>query len=242
MTDSPSDLEPFPGDWQTALCIAAHPDDLEYGTASAVAAWTRAGKTVTYLLVTSGEAGIDGLDPAECGPLREREERAGAAEVGVDTVEFLGHPDGVVEYGLTLRRDIARVIRHRRPDLVVASNPDPRPAWGGIDYADHRAVGLAAVDATRDAGNRWVFRELIDEGLDPWKVRYTALGASPHATRAVDVTDTIEAGVASLSAHRRYLEGLGEHAPDVDGMLRGFAAMHSARFGGRLCVPFELLG
>ncbi|WP_420119965.1 PIG-L deacetylase family protein [Nakamurella sp.] len=241
MADSLPDLDPFPDDWQTALCIAAHPDDLEYGTAGAVAAWTRAGKTVTYLLVTSGEAGIDGLDPAECGPVREAEELAGAAEVGVDTVEFLGHPDGVVEYGLSLRRDLARAIRRRRPDVVVASNPDPRPAWGGIDYADHRAVGLAAVDATRDAGNRWVFRDLAAEGLDPWKVRYTALAASPRATHAVDVTDTIEASVASLNAHRRYLEGLGEHAPDVDGMLRGFATMHAPRFGGRLAVAFELL-
>ena len=84
--ETPTDLAPFPDDWQTALCIAAHPDDLEYGTSGAVAAWTRAGKTVSYLLVTSGEAGIDGLDPADCGPLREAEERAGAAVVGVDDV------------------------------------------------------------------------------------------------------------------------------------------------------------
>lgn len=240
-TPEPSQLEPFPDDWQTALCIAAHPDDLEYGTAGAVAAWTRAGKTVTYLLVTSGEAGIDGLDPAECGPVREAEERAGAAEVGVSVVEFLGYQDGVVEYGLPLRRDIARVIRRRRPDVVVAGNPDPRPAWGGIDYADHRAVNLAAVDGMRDAGNRWVFRELLDEGLEPWKVRYAALSTSPRASHAVDVTDTIEAAVASLNAHHRYLTGLGEPAPDVDGMLRGFAQFNAPRFGGRPAVTYEIL-
>ena len=222
MTDS---LDQFPDDWSSALCIAAHPDDLEYGTASAVAAWTGAGKSVTYLLVTSGEAGIDDLDPAECGPLREAEERAGAAEVGVDRVEFLGYPDGVVEYGIPLRRDLAMAIRRLRPDLVVASSPDVRPAWGGIDFADHRAVSLAAVDGTRDAGNRWVFRDLADEGLEPWKVRYTALGNSVRATHAVDITDTIERGVASLRAHRRYLEGLGSAAPDPDDMLRGFARM-----------------
>jgi len=241
VTDAAEQLQPFPDDWQTALCIAAHPDDLEYGTAGAVAAWTRAGKTVTYLLVTSGEAGIDGLHPAECGPLREAEERAGAAEVGVEVVEFLGYPDGVVEYGLPLRRDIARVIRHRRPDLVVTGNPDVRPAWGAIDYADHRAVNLAAVDGVRDAGNRWVFRDLLDEGLEPWRVRYTALGMSPRAAHAVDVTDTIEASIASLNAHRRYLAGLGEAAPDVDGMLRGFASMVGQRFGGRLAIAYEVL-
>ena len=235
-------LKPFPDDWSTALCIAAHPDDLEYGTAGAVAAWTAAGKTVTYVLVTSGEAGIDSLDPAECGPLREAEERAGAAEVGVHEVEFLGYQDGVVEYGLPLRRDLARVIRRRRPDLVVMSSPDVRPLWGGVDQADHRAVSLAAVDASRDAGNRWVFRELIEEGLEPWNVTYTALGNSGRPTHAVDVTDSIERSVASLRAHQRYLEGLGESAPDPDEMLRGFAAMSGERFGGKLAVTYELLG
>lgn len=234
-------LEPFPDDWSSALCIAAHPDDLEYGTASAVAAWTQAGKTVSYVLVTSGEAGIDSIDPAECGPLREAEERAGGAEVGVHEIDFLGYQDGVVEYGLSLRRDLARVIRRHRPDLVVLANPDVRPMWGGIDQADHRAVGLAAVDASRDAGNRWVFRDLIDEGLEPWKVRYTAVSMSPQASHAVDVTDTIDRGVASLRAHERYLAGLGDSAPDPDEMLRGFARMTGERFGGRLAVSYELL-
>ena len=129
-------LQPFPDDWSRALCIAAHPDDLEYGTASAVAAWTRAGKAVSYLLVTSGEAGIDSIDPAECGPIREAEERAGAAEVGVEDLEFLRYPDGVVEYGPPLRRALAGAIRRSRPDLVVCTNAELRPLWGGIDQAD----------------------------------------------------------------------------------------------------------
>jgi len=143
-----------------------------------------------------------------------------------------------VEYGLPLRRDIAAVIRRRRPELVVTSSPDPRPVWGGLDYADHRAVGLAGVDATRDAGNRWVFRDLPE----PWRVRYTAIANSARPTHAVDVTDTIEHGIASLRAHRRYLEGLGESAPDPHEMLLGFARMSGERFGGRLAVSYELLG
>lgn len=235
-------LTPFPDDWSSALCIAAHPDDLEYGTASAVSAWTSAGKSVGYVLLTSGEAGIDDLDPAECGPLREAEERAGAGEVGVRQVEFLGYPDGVLEYGLAMRRDLARVIRRVRPDVVIVPSPDLRPAWGGIDFADHRAAGLAAVDAARDAGNRWVFRDLADEGLEPCKVRYIALANSSRPTHAVDVEDSIGAGVASLRAHGRYLAGLGEAAPDPDTMLRGFARMSGERFGGRLSVNYELLG
>ena len=87
--------------------MVADPDDLEYGVASAVARWTAQGKDVMYVLATSGEAGIDGMPPDEAGPLREEEERRSADVVGVSHVEFLGHPDGVVEYGVALRRDFA---------------------------------------------------------------------------------------------------------------------------------------
>jgi len=93
------ELIPFPDDWQRALAIVAHPDDLEYGSASAIARWTSEGREIAYVLVTSGEAGIDGIPPAECGPLREGEQRASAAVVGVTSVEFLGHRDGVIEPG-----------------------------------------------------------------------------------------------------------------------------------------------
>jgi len=141
-------------DWTRALAVVAHPDDLEYGAASAVAHWTDQGKWVGYVLATSGEAGIDGMDPAQAGPLRRDEERAGAARVGVDTVEFLDHRDGVVEYGLALRSDLARAIRRHRPEVLVLSNFELRWGFGGLNMADHRVVGLAALDAARDAGNR----------------------------------------------------------------------------------------
>ncbi len=117
-------LKAFPDDWQNAVAVVAHPDDLEYGVASAVARWTKDGKSVPYILVTSGEAGIDGIDPATCGPLREEEERRGAAQVGVDHVEFLGLPDGQVVEGIELRRRIAGAIRRLKPDIVVTANFD----------------------------------------------------------------------------------------------------------------------
>src|SRR5687768_15432100 len=106
----PQALILLPEDWHTALAVVAHPDDLEYGAASAVARWTSQGKQISYLLVTRGEAGIDAMPPDEVGPLREEEERQGARRVGVDTVEFLDYRDGVIEYGLPLRRDLARAI------------------------------------------------------------------------------------------------------------------------------------
>ena len=232
-----SELLPFPADWERALCIVAHPDDLEYGAAAAIARWTSSGKHVSYLLVTRGEAGIDGMDPADAGPLRESEERASAAVVGVDTVEFLeGHDDGVIEYGLPLRRDLSSAIRRSRPDLVVSMNHTE--TWGGPSFnmADHRHVGLAAIDASRDAANRWVF---TGSG-EPWSgVRRVAMGGSPTPTHFVDVGDTIDAGVASLREHAAYIEGLGT-AFDPDAFLRGNARAAGAVAGCEYAATFQL--
>src|SRR6478609_4673592 len=162
------DLEPVAEDWQRALCVVAHPDDLEFGAAAAVARWTGQGKTVVYAMVTSGEAGIDGLDPEECRRVREAEQVESARVVGVPVVEFLGLPDGVLEYGVPLRRAIAQVVRRHRPDIVITGNF--RDTWGGrnLNQADHIAVGRAVVDAVRDAGNRWVFPEQLSDDVEPW--------------------------------------------------------------------------
>lgn len=115
-------LEPLPDDWHRALLVAAHPDDIEYGIAAAVATWTDAGRDLRYWLPTRGEAGIAGLPPAQAGPLREDEERRGAAIVGVEVMEFGDHADGRLEEGLGLRRDVARAIRRHRPELLVTLN------------------------------------------------------------------------------------------------------------------------
>jgi len=230
-------VEAFPDDWSRALCIVAHPDDLEYGAAAAIAAWTAAGKRVSYLLVTRGEAGIDGMAPAETAPLREAEERASAAVVGVDAVDFLeGHVDGVVEYGLPLRRDLAAAIRRLQPDLVVTMNHTE--SWGGTSFnmADHRHVGLAALDASRDAGNRWIF---TDAG-DPWSgVRRVAVGGSVEPTHFVDVGDTIDVGIASLREHAAYIAGLGTDF-DPDAFLRGNARATGEVAGCEYAVAFQM--
>src|SRR5215212_6581683 len=115
----PTHLAPLSEDWQRALAIVAHPDDLEYGASGAVAHWTNAGKQVAYVLVTRGEAGMDTIPPEQAAPLREAEERESARLVGVDTVEFLGHADGMVEYGLALRRDLTRAIRRHHPEVLL---------------------------------------------------------------------------------------------------------------------------
>jgi LmbE family N-acetylglucosaminyl deacetylase len=234
-------LELVDESWSTALAIVAHPDDLEYGTAAAIARWTGQGKRVVYCLATSGEAGIDGLTPELCGPVREEEQRASAAIVGVDVVEFMGHPDGVLEYGLPLRRDIARAVRRYRPDVVITGNYHDTWGPGMLNQADHIALGRAVLDGVRDAANRWVFRELLDEGLPPWHAT-TVLVSGGQATHGVDVTETFDQGVQSLEAHARYLAGLGPHAmAEPREFLESFARSTGTRMGCKFAVAFEVI-
>ncbi|NBE98223.1 PIG-L family deacetylase [Nonomuraea sp. KC401] len=235
-----SQLEPMPEDWQRALAIVAHPDDLEYGCASAVAAWTDAGREVSYVLATKGEAGIDTLEPVKSAAVREREQRASAAVAGVTSVEFLGHADGVIEYGTALRRDLAAAIRRHRPELVITLNPDD--TWNGTYWntPDHRAVGRAVLDAAGDAGNRWIFP---DTEAEPWDgVRWVAIAGSDSPTHAVDVTTSLERGVRSLVEHRAYIEALTTEDPEAyaRNLIEGFARETAERFGGRPAVAFRL--
>jgi LmbE family N-acetylglucosaminyl deacetylase len=185
-----------------------------------VARWTGQGKHVAYLLATRGEAGIAGQDPAAVGPLRVDEEQRSAAIVGVSDVYFLDHPDGLVEYGVPLRRDLAAVLRRERPDVVITMNFDL--TWGDtnvVNHADHRAVGLAVLDACRDAANEWVF----PEAGPAWNgIQQAWVAATADPSHYVDVTGSIEAGVASLREHRAYLEGLGREF-DPDEFLRNMA-------------------
>jgi LmbE family N-acetylglucosaminyl deacetylase len=237
-----ADLEAVDESWTSALALVAHPDDLEYGTAAAIARWTTGGKRVSYCLATSGEAGIDGMSPEQAGPLREEEQRASAAIVGVDVVEFLGHQDGVLEYGLPLRHDIARAVRRHRPDVVITGNYHDSWGPGMLNQADHIALGRSVLDGVRDAGNRWVFRDLLDEGLEPWSVHTVLVAGGTQISHAVDVTEHFATGVASLRAHAAYLAGLGQHAmADPEEFLESFARATGTRLGTTYAVGFEVV-
>lgn len=239
--EQPPPFEPLDENWERALVVVAHPDDMEYGGAAAIARFTSQGKRVVYTLLTSGEAGIDSLTPEECGPLREAEQRAACAAVGVTEVEFLNFPDGTIEYGLPLRHAIAAAIRRHRPEVVITTNF--RETYGGVmlNQADHIAGGRAALDAARDAGNRWVFRDLHAGGLEPWAgVRQVWAAGSPDARHAVDVTDSFDAGLASLREHQAYLSGLGPDAPDPSEMLEGMARQAGTQLGVAMAVSMEV--
>jgi LmbE family N-acetylglucosaminyl deacetylase len=229
-------MEPIPEDWERAVAVVAHPDDLEYGAAAAVARWTSQGKQVSYLLATRGEAGIAGMAPDRVGPLRVEEERRSAAVVGVTEVVFLDHPDGLVEYGIPLRRDLAAAYRRLRPEVVIAMSFDL--TWsevGPVNHADHRAVGLAALDACRDAANEWVFPE-AGPAWTGIKDAYVAASGTP--THFVDVTATMDAGVASLREHQAYIEGLGREF-DPNEFLRTMAGYVGLGAGCEYAVAFH---
>ncbi len=234
--------ETFPDDWERALLVVAHPDDVEYGCAAAVATWTAAGRDVRYVLATSGEAGIAGLPPEDAGPLREREQRAAAAVVGVSVVEFLGLPDGRLTEGPDLRRAIAAAIRRHRPQLVVTMHfgetwtpPGTAPAYW--NSADHRALGRSVLDAVGDAANEWIFPE--PAGPEPWRgVRWIAVSTPVGVTHAVDVTDVVETAVASLAEHRRYLEALSDDP--VEEQARRQVESASPVVDGRRAAGFVL--
>ena len=238
---TPPPLSPVNEDWERALCVVAHPDDLEFGAAAAVARWTKQGKHVVYCMVTSGEAGIDAMDPQECRQVREAEQVESARIVGVEEVEFLGLPDGILEYNVELRRAIAASVRKHRPQIVITNNF--RETWGGqsLNQADHIATGKATLDAVRDAGNRWVFPEQVQRGLEPWGgVTQVWAAGSPEARHAADITDTFDIGVASLKAHQAYIDGLGWEHFDPAEFLEGMSRATGSRLGVAHASPFEV--
>ncbi|ROO89256.1 LmbE family N-acetylglucosaminyl deacetylase [Actinocorallia herbida] len=231
-------MEPVEEDWASALAIVAHPDDLEYGAAMAIARWTAQGKKVVEVLATRGEAGIQTMPPEEVGPLRSAEQVEAARLVGVDTVEFLDFPDGMLEYGLPLRRALAQAIRRHRPEVVVSLNFRETFGPGTYNMADHRVLGRAVADAVRDASNPWVFRDLPEPA---WHgVRFALFANSPAAAHFVDVGDHLETGLRALAAHRVYLAHL-EGAPDQGEMVTSIVAAAGRAAGVAHAVPFERL-
>ena len=229
---------------QRVLAIVAHPDDVDFSAAGTIAGWTDAGIEVTYCIVTDGDAGgyDESVPREEMARLRRAEQTEAAKRVGVTDLRFLGYPDGRLEPGLALRKDLARVIRQVRPDRVVTSSPERNYARIGASHPDHRAAGSAALDAVYpDARNPFAFGDLLTgEGLAPWKVREVWLAASPSADHYVDVTATFPRKVAALRAH----ESQTGHMDNLEDFLRGWLGRAAARGGlpeGSLAEVFQVV-
>jgi LmbE family N-acetylglucosaminyl deacetylase len=226
------------------LVIAAHPDDVDFGSAATIALWTDAGKLVSYCIVTSGEAGGNdrSVSRAEMVTIRQAEQTAAASEVGVHDLRFLGYPDGRVEPTLELRRDLARVIRQVRPDRVVCPSPERNYNRLGVGHPDHRAVGSAALDAVYpDARNPFAFPDLLaEEGLEPWVAREVWIAGGPAPDHYVDVTATFARKLAALRCHASQISD-----PDaLEQRLRSWLSSTAAAAGlpeGSLAEAFQVL-
>lgn len=227
------------------LVVAAHPDDVDFGAAGTVAAWTKAGVEVSYCICTSGDAaGINGLSREQVGQTRRQEQLAAAGEVGVADVTFLNYLDGRVEPTIPLRRDITRVIRMLQPQRVLTWSPEINWAHFVTSHPDHRAVGEATLAAVYpDARNPYAHPELLaEESLRPWVVpEVWIVDGPPHLrNHAVDVTDTFGAKLSALQAHRSQtaqMESLSDH-------MRGYLGQTAARHGlphGQLAEAFQVV-
>ncbi len=203
-----------------ALVIAAHPDDIEFGAAGTIANWTDAGAQVIYCMVTNGAAGSNkpGEDLQALIRQRQDEQCQAAALVGVQDVRFLGHADGALQATMELRRELTRLIREIRPDVVMCQ--DPTLILAGdfyINHPDHRAAGEAALYAVfPSAGTRPIFPELLAEGFEPHDVNELWLLFPERHNTVIDVTPQIERKLQSLLCHKSQL------GPEVGDMVRGW--------------------
>jgi LmbE family N-acetylglucosaminyl deacetylase len=226
-----------------ALVITAHPDDVDFGSAGTVATWTKSGIEVHYCIVTNGDAGGFDLDVSrtDMAGIRQDEQRAAAAEVGVTHVEFLGYPDGRLVPSLELRRDLSRVIRQVQPQRVLTQSPVRNFERIYASHPDHLAVGEAALCAVYpDARNPFAHPELRDEGYDAWSVAEVWLMSQQPPNHYVDVTDVFDRKLAALRAHISQMPGVS----DLETMLRGWLGANAAAAElpeGRLAEAYYVL-
>jgi LmbE family N-acetylglucosaminyl deacetylase len=232
----PDDKLPTP---DRVLVVAAHPDDIEFGAAGTVSRWVTEGAVVRYLVVTRGDKGSD--DPATdveaLTRLRETEQRAAAAELGVDGVDFLDEPDGQVEPSLALRERITYAIRSFRPEVVMTHDPTVlfvNNEW--VNHPDHRAVGQVTVDAVfPTARDPLYFRQHLEGGLEAWKVAELYLWSTNEANQLVDIGATIERKVAALAHHASQFR----HFEDVARWVRRRSEELGERAGYRAAEGFR---
>jgi LmbE family N-acetylglucosaminyl deacetylase len=187
------------------LVVMAHPDDAEFSAGGTLARWTGAGARVSYCVCTDGDKGTSDprRDPRAVAEERIAEQRAAARVLGVEEVVFLGHPVGVLQPTLELRRDIVRVIRRVRPEAVLCSDPTRRFGPGYINHPDHRAAGDVALDAVYpSARDPLVFPELVEEGLAPHKVTQVFVANPTEPNCLVDISGTLERKLDALRQHR----------------------------------------
>jgi len=222
---------PEPAAPARVLSIHAHPDDQEFTVGGTLAKWSGAGSHIVTVCITSGGAGSNEHTPPDLTrqtlePIREEEQRQACRVLGVSEVVYLGYEDGMLEPSLALRRDLTRVIRRHRPDAVVCGDPTVR-FFGAIymNHPDHRAAADAVLDAVYpSAETRLIFPELLDEGLEPHKVRSVFIHGSEKPDTFIDISEWLGVKLAALKEHRTQMGTW-----DPTELITGWARMQGAR-------------
>lgn len=197
-----------------AMVIGAHPDDDDFGAGATSALWAKQGKKVVWVVMTDGTEGseVPSVSDADLMVTREHEQRMAAEVLGVQAVEFLRFPDGHLTNNDTTRKAVVGLIRKYRPRVVIthdpsqhifAPDPDEKPNdTGFMNHSDHRATGNIVLDAVYPfVGNPRSFRELLAEGLQPYKVHELYLFFSSQVNTYIDVSETIDLKAKGLKCH-----------------------------------------
>src|SRR5437867_3877509 len=232
---------PEPPAPRRVMSIHAHPDDQEFTVAGTLAKWARAGSAIVTVCITSGGAGSNQHTPPtmtreELATIREDEQRGACGALGVAEVVFLRYEDGLLEPSIALRRELTRLIRRHRPDAVVCGDPTVR-FYGTryLNHPDHRVAADVVLDAVfPSAGTRFIFPELLDEGLEPHHVREVWVHGSERADAFVDIAGVLDLKISALREHRSQM---GDWDPSP--MIRGWARQQGARRRLRAAEAFR---
>ncbi len=218
------------------LVVSAHPDDIEFGAGGTIPRWVDEGWDVRYVIVTSGQRGVQdaGQDPEAFGRLRQDEARAAAKVSGVTDVTFLGYMDTEVVYSRELQRDLSREFRRHRPHRLLTMTPEQLSDYGFVNHPDHRTVATAVLDITVTGGTTAaIFPELqTEEGLPPWHdLEEIWLMARGGGSEVIDVTPYFERKVSALEAHASQMAQLRVNLREVIGRrLETVGARHGYRY------------
>lgn len=227
-----------------ALVVSAHPDDSDFGASGTIAQWVQNGIEVTYVFCTKGDqgGGDSGFAKEKIPAIRQREQIAAGAVIGVTDITFLDYSDGSLEATLGLRKDLVRQIRLSQPDRLLCQSPDRNWDHIAASHPDHLAAGEAAIQAVYpDARNSFAFTDLLDdEGLQPWRVKEVWVTAFPRPDHFVDITDTFDLKMEALRAHSSQTA----HVENLETMVREWGQCIAASAGfaeGRIAEAFKIV-
>lgn len=237
-------MQPLPdSEIKRVLVVSAHPDDSDFGASGTIASWIAQGIKVSYCICTNGDQGGEesGIPVEEMPAVRQREQRAAGAAIGVTDITFLNYRDGSLEPTIGLRKDIVRAIRIAQPDRMVIQSPERNWERIGASHPDHLAAGEAAIQAVYpDARNPYAFPDLLDVGIKPWRVKEVWVTSHASADHFVDITDFFHLKMAALHAHASQTA----HNAELENMVRSWGERNATVGGlpeGRIAEAFKIV-